>query len=540
MPHPPAHQARGERGVVAAKHRLAAEAGVWAMEQGGNAVDAAVATAFASGVVEPWMSGIGGGGFTVVRLPDGSTHVVDAGVRAPLAARSTMYETMEGRATGLFPWPPVRDDANHQGWRAVAVPGQVAGLALLVERFGRLSLARLLQPPIRLAADGFPVSWFTTLRVAMDSAIIARYPETARTFLPNGFPVRPPAGGELPPTLLKQPALADTLERIAHGGPDVFYRGEVAEKLVAASQEAGGLLAAEDLARYEAAVEPALVKRYRGWQVATTPGLTGGPTVLQALRLLDLAGCPRHTYGSVEYVDLAARALRAAFADRYARIGAAGQWEDLLDEARLQAQAAELRPAAVRAGEPAGTSTTQIATADADGTFVSCTQTLVSAFGSRVTAESTGVLLNNGMFWFDPLPGKPNSVGPGKRPLSNMAPLVATSPNTRTVVALGSSGGRRIMCANVHMLLGLVDGNLDLADAVAQARFDVSDTPFLADRRLDPALLDGLRMRGHEVVELEESIYPQNFASAAAAMRLPAGTLVGAADPLMPAHVAAC
>ena len=175
MEYPVVREAVGRRGAVAAKHALAARAGAAMLERGGNAVDAAVATAFTVGVAEPWMSGLGGGGYMVVREGgSGQTFVVAYGMRAPLAARPDLFEIVPGRSSGLFPWPLVRDDANHQGWRAIAVPGTAAGLALALERFGRLDLATVLQPAIRAAADGVPVTWHTTLRIALDAAVIAR------------------------------------------------------------------------------------------------------------------------------------------------------------------------------------------------------------------------------------------------------------------------------------------------------------------------------------------------------------------------------
>ena len=210
------HTAEGQRGVVAAKHILAAQAGAEMLERGGNAVDAAVATAFAVGVAEPWMSGLGGIGYMVIQPANGcAPQVIDYGPIAPRAAGPDTFEIVEGRSTGLFPWPLVRDDANHHGWRSPVTPGVVRGLGLALERFGRLDLATILQPAIGLAADGVPVTWWTTLRIAIDAPYLSQYPETARTFLPGSFALAPSTSDENPPHLLRQPELAETLERLA-------------------------------------------------------------------------------------------------------------------------------------------------------------------------------------------------------------------------------------------------------------------------------------------------------------------------------------
>src|SRR5262245_49232871 len=208
------HTAEGRRGVVAAKHILAARAGTDMLERGGNAVDAAVATAFAVGVAEPWMSGLGGVGFMVIQPADGSPpQVVDYGPIAPRRAAPDTFELAEGRSAGLFPWPMVKDDANHHGWRSVVVPGVARGLGLALARFGRLDLATVLQPALDLAADGVPITWWMTLRAAIDAPLIQRYPETARTFLPDGFAPLPRSSDEQPLRVLRQPELAGTLGR---------------------------------------------------------------------------------------------------------------------------------------------------------------------------------------------------------------------------------------------------------------------------------------------------------------------------------------
>jgi gamma-glutamyltranspeptidase/glutathione hydrolase len=495
--------AEGRGGVVAAKHVLAAEAGLEMLHQGGNAVDAACATAFATGVVEPWMSGLGGIGYMVIQPASGEPPVVvDYGPVAPRAAREDTFEIVAGAATGPFPWAPVKDDANHQGWRSVAVPGMARGVGLALARFGRLGLPTVLAPAIRLARDGFPVSWNATLRIAIDASIIARYPETARTFLPEGLPPSPPVSDELPAQRIVQTDLANTLSRLAEHGVDDLYTGETARRIVAAMQAHGGLLDTQDLASYQARVSPALTLAYKGWQVGTPGGATGGTTLARMLELFAASPASAAPFGTLSYLDGLLRSFSDAFAARYV---------DLAGET------------AAPLPEPIGTSTTHLTAADADGLVVSCTQTLLAAFGSRVTVPGTRILLNDGMYWIDPRPGQANSIGPSKRPLNNMTPLVAVGPGGWPRLGLGSSGGRRIVSANAQMLLATIDG------------VDASGDQVLADLRLDPALLDALRDRGWDVLAVEESPYPRHFASPTGVAAYADGRRAAAADPFMPA-----
>jgi gamma-glutamyltranspeptidase/glutathione hydrolase len=508
--------AEGNRGVVAAKHILAAQAGVQMLERGGNAVDAAVATAFAIGVVEPWMNGLGGVGYMVIQPASGEAPlVVDYSAVAPRAAHAEMFSIVDGRSSGLFPWPLVADDANQQGWRSVCVPGTARGLGLALERFGRLDLPTVMAPAIRLAADGFPVSWWTTLRIAIDAPTLVRYPETARTFMPNGFALTSPASNELPATLLVQAELAETLQRLARYGVDEFYTGETAHRIVSSMRDNGGVLAADDLADYQARVSPALTVEYAGWRIGTPGGLTGGTTLARILSEFSPGDAP---FGSTDYVDHLLRSFQRAFTARYADLG---------DEERA--------PVA----EPVGTSTTHLAAADADGTVVSLTQTLLATFGSRVTVPGTGVLLNDGMYWFDPRPGLPNSVGPGKRPLSNMTPLVAMGVGGWPRLGLGSSGGRRIVSANVQLVLAMLDGGMPIGEALSAPRLDASGERVLADMRVPAALVADLQARGWDVLAVEESPFPRHFASPAGVAAYADGRRAGASDPLMPSGVAA-
>jgi gamma-glutamyltranspeptidase / glutathione hydrolase len=528
-------------GIVAAKHPLAARVGLEVLRRGGNAVDAAVATAFAVGVVEPWMSGLGGGGVLVMVPGHGSDRrpvAVDFGVRAPAAAHAGMYVLEDSYDEELFGWRAVRGQANIHGPLSVAVPGVPAGLSLSLARLGTMPLADVLRPAITLARDGFPIDWTTTLEIALDAATIRMYPETAALFLPDGGPVVP---SDTPrPRLLRQPALARTLEAMAEGGPEVFYRGPVGRQIADGVRQGGGILTADDLAGYESKEYPAYVSVAREREIAVPPGATGGVTLVEMLNILE--GAPLRTLGhnTVEYLHLIIEATRAAFADRLSLLAEGVGADVVTSPEHAAARRRQLSPTAA-AGRTSGrdpTSTTHLCVVDATGTAVSLTQTLLSRFGSRVVIPETGVLLNNGMMWFNPEPGHANSVGPNRRPLANMTPAIVMDGG-RPVLAVGASGGRRIIDAVLQIILNIVEFGMDVQAALAAPRVDASTPQAVVDARISQDVQDGLRKRGHVVVAAGAAVSPHFFASPVAISRdSETGLLTGGADPYHPAIAA--
>ncbi|MBF8288758.1 MAG: Gamma-glutamyltransferase [Candidatus Rokubacteria bacterium] len=274
------------RGMVVAEHPLGAEVGAGILKRGGNAVDAAVATAFAMPVVEPFMSSLAGGGTMLVHLARrGETLCVDFNVEAPAAAHETCFELGEGVSTGLFPWRRVVDDANVFGPRSVAVPGSVAGLTLALERWGTMDLADVLQPAITLAEDGFVPDWYVALTTAIFCQELAAFPATAKNYLRDGHYIyRTPALGD--GEVFRQPDLARSLRLLAKDGPAVFYTGAIAQAIHEEMWVKGGMLTKDDLARYAPRVCPALMGEYRGLELAFSPGATGGITALETLNIL--------------------------------------------------------------------------------------------------------------------------------------------------------------------------------------------------------------------------------------------------------------
>jgi gamma-glutamyltranspeptidase / glutathione hydrolase len=526
-------------GMVAAKHPLAARAGLNILRQGGNAVDAAVGTAFVVGVVEPWASGLGGGGVLLVSSPNMAPVAIDYGVRAPAAARPDMFKLHQGYDQETSWWPSVRDDANIHGALAVAVPGAPAGLAAALAEFGTMPLADVLRPAIVLARDGFPIHWTTVLQISMDALTLRRYPSAADVFLPGGAP--PPISTITAPQLLRQPELARTLELIASEGADAFYRGPVAGRIVEAVQRGGGILTLDDLAQYHPVREPAHRCHRSGYCLAVAPGPHAGITLAEIFEII--AALPERPCGhnTADYLHFLIEATHAALTDRFTLLGEGIGWGRLAGGGRLEVHRGRIvrgraAPWSVRGPDP--TSTTHLCVIDSAGTAVSLTQTLLSWFGSRVAAPGTGVVLNNGMMWFNPVPGQPNSVGPGRRPLSNMTPALVSSQE-QPVFAVGASGGRRIVNAVLQVVLNAMDFAMDAQSAIAAPRIDASDAQVVVDVRIPEEIHTALRRRGHEIVAGEEQVWPRSFASPVAIARdSNTGVLCGGADPFHPAIAA--
>jgi gamma-glutamyltranspeptidase / glutathione hydrolase len=492
---------RGRDGLVAAQHLGAARVGAQVLRGGGNAVDAAIATSFAMGVLEPWMSGLGGGGFMVIAPGDGSPpSVIDFGMVAPAALDPAAYPLAGGRDADLFGWPAVASERNVHGALAIAAPTYIAGIELAWRTSASRPWADLLAPAIALAEAGLPVNWHVTLRIAGSARDLARYPAAREVFLPDGAPALP-EGGPRP-----LGPLAGTLRRLAEAGARDLMEGELARALVADVQAAGGVLALDDLAGYQARRVAPLDIVHRDAVVHAPPGLSAGPTLAHAFELIAGQvgeGAP----GPEAYLAWAA-ALQAAYEHRLATLGD-------VDDRR----------------DPA--STTHLVAVDRDGTTVSLTQTLLSLFGSKILSPSTGILLNNGIMWFDPRRGRPNSIAPAKRPLANMCPVVASRAG-RPWLAIGGSGGRRIMPAVLQIASMLIDGDLDLETAFHLPRIDVSGEPLVtADRRLPPAVLDALAAR-HQVLLAEPVPHPNHFACPTAVLREGGGSQVGMTDVIHP------
>ena len=538
-------------GVVTSKHPLAANVGLDILNRGGNAIDAAVATAFATSVVLPFSNGIGGGGYIVAHLArERRTVVIDYSMTGPKAAHETMYELVEGStgsgidgavdlsaAASPFGWHLVRNNDNWQGWQSMAVPGTVMGLARALERFGTISLADALEPAIKLAEEGWEIDWHSSISFSQQMALIMRFPSTRAVFSRDGLPLRPSGGA--PGDVLRNPELGRTLRRIASGGVDEFYRGSIARDIAADMREGGGLVTEEDLAAYEIYEKEPLRTNYRGYEVFAVPHASAGPTLVEGLNILEGFDLASLGHNSPEYLHLLAEAFRQAYADRFAYMadpkfvevpwGAmaskayAEQARAQIDRGRARAQveandlwAHEGRPAPKRF-EPSrpfkDAGTTHINACDRDGNMVALTQTLLGWSG--VVLPRTGIVMNNGMGWFDPEPGHANSPESGKKPLTNMTPIIVTRDG-EPVLAAGAPGGRRIVNAVTQVLLNIVEHGMGPQQAVSEPRIDASGPYVLANSRVGEATIGRLAAIGHRIEPVEESFAGAAFASPAA------------------------
>jgi len=500
---------RGGGGVVTSHFRAAAEAGADVLRAGGNAMDAAVAASFAISVIEPWMSGPGGCGFMLVyKASENRVRCIDYGTVAPAGLDPADYPPAAGEGGDIFTWPAVKDDRNVHGYHSMAVPGQVDGIGHAWSAYGSKPWADLLAPSIELAERGLPVNWMTTIRVAVAMSDLLRYPESRKVYLPGDVPPVPQLGQTVPHIPMGR--LAETLKRIAAGGHRELYEGETAALIAADVAAGGGSLSLSDLSNYHAREVDPLERPFGAGTLYAAAGLTAGPTMFDTLER-SAGKIGKGVPGPDAYAAWAT-ALEAAYTARLAGMGDTDN----------------------RRGEQAQGSTTHLCVIDKDGNMVSLTQTLLSVFGSKVVLPQTGILMNNGILWFDPRPGRPNSLEPGKRPLSNMCPVMATRDGGPWF-AMGASGGRRIMPAvlQVASMLGL--GEMEIEEAFHQPRMDVSgDGRATLDTRLG-ADVEAAIAAHMPVFREEQTAYPNAFAKPNGVMRDPAtGEAVGMADVMNP------
>jgi gamma-glutamyltranspeptidase/glutathione hydrolase len=554
------------RGLVTAEHPLGAQAGARILKAGGNAVDAAVAAAFAMTVVEPFMSTLGGSGTMLVHLARrGETMALDFNGCAPLRAHAEMFPLTTGVSTALFAWPRVRDDANVYGPLSVAVPGSVAGLTYAVEHWGTMELADVLAPAIELAREGFVPDWYLALTTAKYIEELSAFPESARTYLRNGRSIYRPPSAEYADRAA-YPDLARSLELIAREGAEAFYKGAIADAIEAQMKQVGGLITKNDLAAYRVRVGEPLTSRYRDLEVVWSPGATGGISALQILTTLGQFPPDRVGWRTAVGLHHRAQAIRRAFVDRFTHLGdpevVKGPWDRLasLDYARVVAseirrgqtpngraarrEGADGRAPHRRRGS-AGSSrplhstddcTTHICAIDRDRTMVSLTNTAVSTYGSRMVVPGTGILLNNGMIWFDPEPAKPNSVGPGKRAMVNMVPALAFKGG-RPYLAVGAPGGRKIISALPQVIANLADGAPSAQAAIEAPRVHTEGDALEVDDRVSERALRELSRRGYTLVAREET-YASSFFAKPIAIRIARGGLEAGLDHLRPAAAA--
>lgn len=507
-------------GIVVSVHELASQTGVEILRAGGNAVDAAVATGFALAVVHPAAGNLGGGGFMLARMADGKLHFIDFREKAPAAATANMYLDAQGDVT---------DDA-WLGYKAIGVPGSVAGLVYAETKFGKLTLNQVIAPAIKLARDGYALSW-EEARDMRDDKYLSRFPESRRIFQRQGNYYQQ---GEV----FRQPELARTLQRIAKS-PNDFYHGVMARELAVSVQKGGGLITADDLAQYEVKERPPIEGTYRGYQIISAPPpSSGGTALLEILNILEGYDLANAGNRSTESVHLVTEAFRRAFYDRAEFMGDpdfskipvaqlvdkryAAAWRESIDPGHASVSKelkrpeifSELEQYAKEHTQPVdfheSPHTTHYSVMDAEGNVVAVTTTLNDWFGSRVTAEGLGFLLNDEMDDFAAKPGVPNSdgliqgaanvIGPGKRPLSSMTPTIVLK-DQKPFLILGSPGSSRIITTVANTLIGVIDYGMNIQEAVNAPRFHnqwMPDVLYL-EEWFSPDTVKSLERMGHTI-----------------------------------------
>ncbi len=502
-----------DSGMVVSSHYLASEVGTRILRQGGNAVDAAVATAFALAVTLPAAGNIGGGGFLVYHGADGYVTAFNFREKAPLAATATMFLDEGGK---------IQDNSNHEGVLSVGVPGTVAGLYLAHQRLGILPWARVLAPAVTLAEEGFPSSRdMQGFLRALSRGTDPLYAATRRAFLKDG--VEPYAPGEIWP----QPDLAASLRRIRDHGHDGFYRGETARLVADYFRRHGGLITEEDLARYQAEEQPPVHGTYREHDIySMSPPSSGGVALVTMLNILEGYDLEQMGHNSALYLHVLTEAMRRAFADRAAHLGDPLFSPDMPTDKLISKPYAERLRQTIDLVHASGSDssafggaylaheseeTTHLSVMDAARNAVSLTYTLEYGYGSQLVADGTGFLLNNEMGDFNPIPGytdrrgligtPPNLVAPQKRMLSSMTPtIVAMDGKPRLTV--GSPGGRTIINTVLQVILNFIDHGMNVAEAVEAPRIHHQWLPDVTSFEYRGISLDTKRLyeeRGHTV-----------------------------------------
>ncbi|AUC93977.1 gamma-glutamyltransferase [Bradyrhizobium sp. SK17] len=531
-----ARSVRAENGMVVAQEKLAARVGADILRQGGNAVDAAVATGFAMAVTYPRAGNIGGGGFMVIHLAGRNEDIaIDYRETAPQAATRDMFLSAEGK-----PDP----DKSRNSALAIGVPGTVAGLALALEKYGsgKFTLAQILKPAIDLARDGFIVTDDTSDTLSDMYRRMSRWPNSAKTFShADGTPLH--EGDRL-----VQGDLAGVLTAIAEQGPRGFYEGAVAEKLVSGIKQAGGIFTLDDLKSYQPIIRTPIRGTYRGYDIVAMPQpSSGGVVLLEILNILEGFQVSDMKQGSAASLHVMIEAMKRAYADRARYLGdpafVDAPTQLLVDKAYAARQRATIDLARAtpwidvrNAKQPhEGDNTTHYSVVDASGNAVSNTYTLNFPYGVGLVADGTGVLLNNELDDFTAAPGASNAFGlvgfeanlpgPGKRPLSSMSPTIVLKDG-KPVLVTGSPGGSRIISAVTQIIVDVIDYKMDIAAAVAAPRIHHQWLPdeVRIERGFPDAVLADLRAKGHKLVE------PLGYSSANSIVVTTNG-LLGAPDP---------
>jgi gamma-glutamyltranspeptidase/glutathione hydrolase len=561
--------------MVVAESAEAAQAGIEIFGKGGNAIDAAIATSFASAVCEPAMSSLGGGGAALVYLA-GEDRVVaiEFEGRLPKAATEDMF-VPDLLPPGVDPhpsfgWRGTRNNVGWMGYRSLGVPGQVAGLCQLLEQFGTMNLEDVVAPAIRVCEEGYEINDYYALMISSDMELLRQYPPIDKLLLPGGCPPRP-ASAYHRPTVIVQRELAETLRKIARGGAEAFHRGEIARAIVADTQPHGSIVTLQDYADYRPTTyDDGLVGSHRGYRLVCMPEVFGGIQVLQALNLLEGFELTALGHNSPGFLHLVAECFRRAWVDRFRYMGDP-EFEEVPIEGLVSKEYATVMrkqldlkrvPDEIKPGNPwkyqgdgrvpeaaspsgpraEGRNTTHLCTMDKAGNMVSMVQTLGGGFGAYVMSGSTGIILRNYTNLFNPEPGTSNSIGPWKRPSSHDS-LTLVFRDGKPLLTIGAPGGRRVITAVVQVLVNVIDFGMGIQEAIAAPRIHIEGCDpkvpegkmvgeMFVDSRISPEVMKELERRGHQVTRLLDG----NFALPLGIMRNPeTGKLHGGVTVPVPA-----
>jgi len=498
---------RTTEGMVVSANAMASRVGAQVLKAGGNAVDAAIATGFALAVVHPTAGNIGGGGFMVIRFPDGSATAMDFREKAPLAAYPEMFLDENGEYSSRI---------HHDSHLAVGVPGTVAGFALAHQRFGSGEWSRLVDPAVHLAQDGFVLSEALAGSMRQSLRSMDRYPASTAKFSNAGVPYEP---GET----WRQPDLARTLERIRDQGRDGFYRGETARLIAEEMTRGAGMITEEDLALYEAREREPIRGMYRGFEIISMPPpSSGGTALVEMLNILEGFDLASMGHNAAPYIHYLTEAMRRAYRDRAQYMAdvdfADPPLEELTSKKYAETLRAEIDPGRASASAPSdlvlpdeSPETTHYSVVDADGMAVSVTYTLEAGYGSKIVVPGAGFLLNNEMGDFNAAPGltnergligtEPNLARPEQRMLSSMTPTILAKDGN-LVAVVGSPGGRTIINSVLQVVLNIVDFKMDIGEAVAAKRFHhqwLPDDIRIEEAGVDAPTFASLESMGHVV-----------------------------------------
>ena len=518
----------GKQGVVSAGRAEAAQIGRDILARGGNAIDAAVAVAFAMGVCEPNASGIGGGGFMLIRDgKTGKTVFLDFRENAPAAASPAMY-TPKAPGSNYD-----KDMGNVYGGKSVGVPGDVAGLLYALEHYGTMTPDQVISPAAKLAREGYVVTPLLNGDMTEHQEQLKTYGDGWKIYLKDGQPW--PVG-----SMISNPDLADTLDKIAKGGKDAFYKGEIADKIIAQVAKDGGVLTHEDLENFTVRVLEPVRCTYRGYEVISSPPpSSGGTHVAQILNVLENFDVGAMEVNSVEYLHLMSEVFKMCYADRAAHMGDPNFVKVPLEGLISKDYAKELasrfdsekahKPASGDPWKHESISTTHFSIADKDGNLVAVTRTINHFFGSCVVPEGTGFLLNDEMEDFTLDPNSKNAVAGGKVPLSCMSPTFILKDG-KPFAVLGSPGGIRIISSVVQVISKLIDHGMDLEAAIGSPRIGDDQTDLIIyESRIPAETIETLQAMGHPVRKYDD--WNRIMGSVNGCAVLPDGTIVGAADP---------